>query len=144
MEITLKEIYCGSCRTVVTLQMGKDRRVSDFLAKLIASNPNAAKSLQTSMATITSTHSYRNKRKFKDVGDEVFEIKVPGIRLYCFKDKIDTLESKLIIATNGGTKNNKREQNSDIKQAAQIRDRYFAAKNRSDTTLHYLKISHEN
>lgn len=124
--------------------MGKDRRVTDFLAKLIASNPNAAKSLQTSMATITSTHSYRNQRKFKDLGDGVFEIKVPGIRLYGFQDEIDTLETKLIIATNGGTKNNKREQNSDINQATQIRARYFAAKNRSDTTLHYLTIAHEN
>ena len=94
--------------------MGTDSRVADFLDQLIVSNRNAAKSLQTSMATITSVDSYRNERKFKNVGNGVFEIKVPGIRLYCFKDEIDGLDSKLIIATNGGTKNNMREQNGDI------------------------------
>jgi len=96
------------------------------------------------MATITSVDPYRNKRKFRDVGDGIFEIKVPGIRLYCFKDQIDSLETKFILATNGGTKNNKREQNSDISRAAQIRDRYLAAKKRDDTTLHYIEIDHEN
>ncbi|MEI6178672.1 MAG: hypothetical protein WCS43_17400, partial [Verrucomicrobiota bacterium] len=121
-----------------------DSQVADFLASLIASNPNAARSLQTSMATITSADAYHNERKFKSVGGGVFEIKVPGIRLYCFKDEIDDLASKLIIATNGGTKNTKREQNSDIQRAAQLRERYLAAKESDTTTLHYLRIDHEN
>lgn len=140
MEITLKELHCGPCRAVVSLQLGDDDQVTTFLKGLIKSNPNAASSLQTSMATITSVEPYRNKRKFRDVGDGIFEIKVPGIRLYCFKDQIDTLETKFILATNGGTKNNPREQNSDIKRAAQIRDRYFAAKNLPDTQLNYIQI----
>lgn len=92
------------------------------------------------MATITSVDAYRNKRKFRDVGEGIYEIKVPGIRLYCFKDQIDTLETKFILATNGGTKKNKREQNSDIKRAAQLRDRYFAAKKLPDTQLNYIQI----
>jgi len=96
------------------------------------------------MATITSVDLYRNKRKFVDVGDGIFEIKVPGIRLYCFKDQIDSIKPKFILTTNGGTKNNKREQNSDIKRASQIKDRYFAAKKRADTTLHYIEIDHEH
>lgn len=92
------------------------------------------------MATITSVDPYRNPRKFNDVGDGIFEIKVPGIRLYCFKDQIDALGTKFILATNGGTKNNKREQNSDIKRAALLRDRYFAAKKLPDTQLNYIQI----
>lgn len=140
MEITLKELHCGSCRTVVSLQLGDDDQVTEFLKGLIKSNPNAASSLQTSMATITSVDAYRNKRKFRDVGEGIYEIKVPGIRLYCFKDQIDTLETKFILATNGGTKKNKREQNSDIKRAAQLRDRYFAAKKLPDTQLNYIQI----
>ncbi len=93
------------------------------------------------MATITSVDPYRNKRKFNDVGDGIFEIKVPGIRLYCFKDNIDALGTKFILATNGGTKNNKREQNSDIKRAAHLRVRYFAAKNLPGTQLNYIQIA---
>jgi hypothetical protein len=141
LEITLKELHCGSCRTVVSLQLGEDDSVTAFLKGLIKSNPNAASSLQTSMATITSVDPYRNKRKFNDVGDGIFEIKVPGIRLYCFKDNIDALGTKFILATNGGTKNNKREQNSDIKRAAHLRVRYFAAKNLPGTQLNYIQIA---
>ncbi len=144
MEIILKEVHCGPCRTVVTLQLEADTQLSDFLKFLTASNPNAARSLQTSMATITSAEVYHNERKFKHVGGGVFEIKVPGIRLYGFKDEIPGLPSKLIIATNGGTKNTKREQNSDIQRATRLRERYLAAKQSEATTLHYIRIDHED
>ena len=129
---------------MVTLQLEADTQLADFLKFLTASNPNAARSLQTSMATITSVEVYHNERKFKHVGDGVFEIKVPGIRLYCFKDEIDGFPSKLIIATNGGSKNTKREQNSDIQRAARLKERYFAAKPSKDTTLHYQQLDHED
>jgi len=143
LEITLKEIHRGSCRTVVTLQLGADSQMQDFLESLIQSNPNAAKSLQTSMATITSLETYNNDRKFKKVGDGIYEIKVPGIRLYCFKDAIEGLPAKLILATNGGTKNNKKEQNADIKRAAGLRSRYLAAKD-LNPVIHYITQDHEH
>jgi len=143
VEITLKEIHLGSCRTVVTLQLGSDFQMENFLVSLIQSNPNAAKSLQTSMATITSLETYHNERKFKNVGDGIYEIKVPGIRVYCFKDEIDGLPAKLILATNGGTKNNKKEQNSDIKRAATLRSRYLAAKDKNPE-IHYISQDHED
>ncbi len=140
MEITLKELHCGSCHTFVTLKLDGDESVDAFLDKLIKSNPNAAKSLQTSMKTIASTEIIRNKRKFNPVGDGIYEIKVPGLRLYCFKDRIEGRDSKLIIATNGGTKNNKKEQNSDIKGAEQLRDRYFAAKRAANLEFNYQAL----
>jgi putative component of toxin-antitoxin plasmid stabilization module len=129
---------------VVTLQLEADTQLTDFLKLLSASNPNAARSLQTSITTITSVEIYRNERKFKHVGDGVFEIKVPGIRLYCFKDQIAGLPAKLIIATNGGTKNTKREQNSDIQRATRLMGRYFAAKPSASTQLRYIPIDHED
>ena len=95
------------------------------------------------MATITSLETYNNDRKFKNVGDGIYEIKVPGIRLYCFKDEIEGLPAKLILATNGGTKNNKKEQNSDIKRAAGLRSRYLAAKNQNPQ-IHYITQDHEH
>ena len=140
----MKEVHRGPSRTVVTLQLEADSQLADFLKFLAASNPNAARSLQTSMATITSVEAFHNERKFKHVGGGVFEIKVPGIRLYCFKDEIAALPSKLIIATNGGTKNTKREQHSDIQRATRLKERYFAAKSSEATTLHYIRIDHED
>ncbi len=141
MEIVLKEVHVGPCRTVVTLQIGSDAAAGDFLAALIATNPHAAKSLQTSMATITAVDHYHNVRKFKRVADGIYEIKVPGIRLYCFKDEMDHLPAKLVVATNGGIKNTKRQQDGDIRRAIQIRESYMQLKTREDTRLRYLKIN---
>jgi hypothetical protein len=143
VEITLKEIHRGPCRAVVTLRLGDDSQVEIFLESLIHSNPHAAKSLQTSMATITALETYHNERKFKNLGDGIYEIKVPGIRLYCFKDEIEGLPAKLILATNGGTKNNKKEQNSDIKRAVALRNRYLSAK-AQNPEIHYISQDHEN
>lgn len=140
MEIVLKEVHAGPCRTVVTLQIGSDTAADEFLAALTASNPHAARSLQTSMATIASVDSYHNERKFKRVAEGIYEIKVPSIRLYCFMDQVEGLPAKLIVATNGGGKNTKREQDSDIRRAMRIRDRYFQLKLMDDTRLRYLRL----
>ncbi len=147
MEITLKEILVGTCHTVVTLSLENDDRAEAFLEQLIKSNQTAAKSLQTCMATITAIEDYRNPRKFKTVAAHIHEIKVKGIRLYCFRDQLDATEgipSKLIIATNGGKKNTAKEQTSDIKRAEQIRERYLAAKLDPDTELNYQPLPQPN
>lgn len=125
---------------MVTLQIGSDAAADEFLVALTTSNSHAARSLQTSMATLTSVDSYHNDRKFKRVAEGIYEIKVPGIRLYCFKDQVDGLPARLIVATNGGTKNTKREQDSDIRRAMRIRESYFQLKALEDTRLRYLKL----
>ena len=125
---------------MVTLQLGNDASADDFLNHLIASNPNAARSLQTSMATITAVEEYHNERKFKRVAEGIYEIKVPGIRLYCFKEQLDGLPAKLIVATNGGGKNTPREQNRDINRALALRQRYLAMKDQAETKLRYINI----
>lgn len=141
MKIVLKEIYVGPCGSVVTLRLGDDAPSDKFLADLITSNPRAAKSLQTSMATITAVEAYHNERKFKRVAPGIYEIKVPGIRLYCFRDQIgDGKPMKLIVATNGGTKNTSKEQDSDIKKASKIREHYLSLKDRTDVTARYISI----
>ena len=52
--------------------------------------------------------------------------------------------TNVIIATNGGSKNTKREQNSDIQRATRLKERYFAAKPSEATKLHYIRIDHED
>lgn len=142
MEIVFKEVHVGACGSVVTLRLGDDAPADEFLAELITSNPHAAKSLQTSMATITAVDGYRNDRKFKRVAPGIYEIKVPGIRLYCFRDQLgDGQPMKLVVATNGGSKNNKKEQGSDIQKACNIRERYLALKGRADVTARYIPLT---
>jgi len=118
--------------------MGNDDSANDFLNALITSNPNAARSLQTSMATITAQDEYHNCRKFKRVAEGIYEIKVPGIRLYCFKEQLEGLPAKLVVVANGGSKNTKREQDGDIKRASGVRQRYLAMKNQESTKLRYI------
>ncbi len=139
MEIVLKEVHVGPCSRVVTLQIGDDAPADAFLASLIASNPHAAKSLQTSMATITAVEDYHNDRKFKRVAPGIYEIKAPGVRLYCFRDRLgEGQPMKLILAANGGVKNTKKEQDRDIKRASRLRERYLALKNQQDVTVRYI------
>ena len=92
------------------------------------------------MATITAVEEYHNERKFRRVAEGIYEIKVPGTRLYCFKDQVAGLPAKLIVATNGGGKNTEREQNSDIRRAIGLRERYLAMKGQETTELRYIKI----
>jgi len=139
LEIILKEVHVGLCGRVVTLGLGGDAPADDFLATLITSNPHAANSLKTAMATITAVEEYHNERKFKRVARGIYEIKAPGVRLYCFRDRLgEGQPMKLIVATNGGSKNTKKQQNGDIKTACQIRERYLAMKNQPDVTLRYI------
>lgn len=141
MEIVFKEVHVGPCASIVTLRLGSDAPADDFLAALITSNRHAAKSLQTSMATITAVEGYQNERKFKRVAPGIYEIKVPG-RLYCFKDQRgDDPPITLIIATNGGNKNTKKEQGADIRRARKIRDRYLALKELPATTARYIPLT---
>lgn len=92
------------------------------------------------MATITAVEGYYNDRKFKRVAEGIYEIKVPGVRLYCFKEQVEGLPAKLIVATNGGSKNTKKEQNGDIRRAIGLRERYLAMKDQEATELRYIKI----
>lgn len=92
------------------------------------------------MATITAVEEYQNERKFKRVAEGIYEIKVPGTRLYCFKEQLDGLPAKLIVATNGGGKNTHREQNRDINRAVALRQRYLAMRDQAATKLRYIKI----
>lgn len=141
LEITLKELHVGACKTVTALQMNNDASLGDFLHDLILSNPKAMNRIQTAMATISSEPHYYNDTKFKSVSEKgIYEIKAGGIRLYCFQDTLSDDLPRLIIATNGGVKNTKKEQHRDILAASQIRERYLKAKKDDSTTLNYIPI----
>ncbi len=88
----------------------------------------------TRIAAVADYANYQNPLTFRLIGDHIFEFKRPGLRLYAFYD--DSLEEqKLILCTNGGTKNNKKEQNRDIERAQSIRQIYFEAKTNPRTSI---------
>jgi hypothetical protein len=145
VEITMEELHIGTCKTVVSMQIGDSTELQEFLDSMIKSNPAAMRSLQSAMATISSEENYVNNRKYNSVSEAgIYEIKTGGIRLYCFQDRLNDDPPCLIIATNGGNKNTKKEQNRDIKRAAKIQAEYHLAKESDKTTLIYNEQDDEN
>ena len=141
VEITMKELHVGTCKTVVSLQIDNNTELQEFLDSVIKADPAGMKRIQTAIATISSVDNYVNNTKYRSVSEKgIYEIKTGGIRLYCFQDRISADMPCLIIATNGGGKNTNKEQNRDIKRAAKIKANYFDAKQLDNTDLDYQKI----
>lgn len=144
VEITMKELHIGVCKTVVSLQIGADTNLEKFMESMIKSNPAGMGKIQSAMETISSEENYTNETKYKSVSEKgIYEIKSGGIRLYCFQDRLGDNRPCLIITTNGGSKNSDKEQNRDIKRAAKIRNEYLSAKEREDTELNYQLLTND-
>lgn len=150
MKITLTELHVGACSTVVAIAIDGKELAAEFLDRLRKSRLNDAKKFHTTFSTICSVEHYSNKEKFKNLGDGIYEIKINGLRLYCFKDTsgdfrvVTESSNHLILACNGGTKNTQREQQRDIKKAQDIRTQYFNAKKNEASEFEYNQIENEN
>lgn len=137
IDIKLKTLHIGDSRRVVTLDMnGKDEAYA-FLKKLQKDDSQKWNALNTRIATVSNYPNYSNKLTFNPVGDGIYEFKRPGIRLYAFYDELAE-EHQLILCTNGGKKNTKKEQNADIQKAKKIKANYIAAK--SDPSTEFTLI----
>jgi putative component of toxin-antitoxin plasmid stabilization module len=130
IEITLTNIHLGDKRRVVTLGMDGKDSANDFLKELIHNDRRKFDFLKKRIKTVSNYLEYENKLTFNHVGDNVYEFKRPGLRLYAFYDEIDGL-GLLIICTNGGTKS--KSQQRDIQNAKVLKKAYLNAKNLSDT-----------
>lgn len=131
-DITLRTLHVGDCRRVVTLDINGKDEASACLKKLHKDDRNKWDSINTRIATVSNYLQYSNSLTFKPVGGGIFEFKRPGLRLYAFYDEIGD-EHQLIICTNGGTKNTKKGQQSDISRAEAMRKTYLAAKSNPNT-----------
>lgn len=150
MNITLTELHVGACSTVATMAVDGKELAYKFLEEMQKSQRNEAKKFHTAFSTISSVTHYSNKEKFRNLGDGIYEIKISGKRLYCFKDTSGDFEAftgssnHLILACNGGTKNTSREQQRDIKKAQQLKSQYFNAKKDDIHEFEYIPIENEN
>ena len=116
----------------------------DFLTRLARSNPKGAESIKTRVQNVAEYDRYENELTFRDVGDGIYEFKRPGLRLYAFYDEIPGLTPQLIIASNGGTKNSRKEQDADIAKARRLRFRYLEAKRLPNAKIRLITLDHEN
>lgn len=137
-DITLTEVHSGQCRTVVTLGLNGHDPADDFLNKLLRDDVNRFNWIQTRLRTVANYDRYENRTTFRHVGKGVYEFKRPGLRLYAFYDDIEGV-GHLILCTNGGTKNTRKGQQSDITEAKKRKADYFAAKADPGTQLTYVE-----
>ena len=142
IDITLKTIHLGDCRRVVTLDIDGEDEAQAFLENLQKDDSRKWDAINTRITTISNYARYSNKLTFNPVGGGIFEFKRPGLRLYAFYDEFGD-EHHLILCTNGGTKNTKKEQQRDIKRAKSIKARYEAAKNNKKAQFNLEKLDHE-
>jgi hypothetical protein len=144
IEITLSTIHVGTARRVVTLSLDGRNLADEFLNRLIKSNPRGAESIKTRVQNIAEHDRYEHEFTFRSVGGGIYEFKRPGLRLYAFYDELPGLKPQLIIASNGGTKNTRKNQQADIAKAQNLRARYLAAKSQPSTKIQLILLSHEN
>lgn len=90
--------------------------------------------MATRIAFVSNFPTYEHKENFKHVGDGIYEFKRPGLRLYAFYDEIGD-ERQLILCTNGGSKNTKKEQQADIARAKSLQQQYLTAKTTQSATF---------
>lgn len=144
VEITLSTIHVGSARRVVTLGLDGKDFAEEFLLRLAKSDPRGAESIKIRVQNVAEYDRYENELSFRSVGAGVYEFKRPGLRLYAFYDEISGLKPQLIIASNGGTKNTRKQQIADIAKAQQLRSRYLDAKRVPHAKIRLITLDHEN
>ena len=136
LEITLTTVHLGSVKRVVTLGIDGKDLAHEYLLKLGKSNQQGLQSMLKRLKAISEHESIENQITYRHVGEQVFEVKTKsGLRFYTFPDEIEGLGHQLIIATSGGKKANKKEQNADITKAKALRKSYLAAKPQASFSL---------
>jgi hypothetical protein len=144
LEVILTTIHVGSARRVVTLGLDGKDLAADFLTKLARSNRPGFQMLQARVKAVAEHEKFENQLTFRHVGDGLYEFKRPGLRLYAFYDQLPGLKPQLIIATNGGTKNTKKDQDSDIARAQAQKRRYELAKEVPGVKIRLNVLKNEN
>ncbi len=127
IDITLRTLHVGECWRVTTLSINGKDRAQKFLDKLKKDDIRKWNHLVARIENVSNFDSYENDQIFKYLENGIYEFKRPGLRLYAFYDTLDE-EHQLILCTNGGSKNTKKEQQADINRAKTIRADYLAAK----------------
>jgi hypothetical protein len=143
VEIVLTTVHVGKARRVVTIGFDGKDLAQDFLLSLAKSNREGFEMIRTRIEAVSERDDYENEYTFRHLQAGVYEFKRPGLRLYAFYDERPGFKPQLIIATNGGTKNTKKEQSKDIAKAISIKQRYLALKAESNSKIKLTTLPNE-
>jgi hypothetical protein len=116
-------IHRGACRSVLALGLGGERPALAFLDELQRQNPKGLQILRGQLKLLCELPVIRARDTFKllDSHRQLFEFRTrAGLRLYCFLDG-----DSLVVVTNGGKKNTRKEQDRDINRARDLHDTYL-------------------
>lgn len=102
--------------------------VRDGLQAADPSDTAAEQMLATLETDVPLNGPPRNKRKCRDLGDEIYEFKEPGLRVLWFYDTGEPVRRRRIICTHGSPKVNKKKFQQEKAKAIRIRRAYVAAK----------------
>jgi hypothetical protein len=136
LEIIAYQIKSGDARELVALELEGKCPARDFLLDLEASNAKGFQILQGQIRFLSDVPNIAPRDTFKllDVSRQLYEFRTrSGIRLYCFLSG-----ETLVLLTNGGKKNTRKEQNRDISQAKDACDS-FNALLRKGAELHIIE-----
>ena len=125
MDVRLLTVYPGSVRNIVALVLDSRCDADDFLRECQHKNPKHFAQLLSRVHRVAHHQQLiLNEAFFRKERDGIVAFDTAsGWRLYAFQDG-----NQLIILTNGGTKNGKKEQTRDINKAVQMRATYEQAK----------------
>ena len=123
MAIPAYQVKNGAERQIIALALDNRSPAKDFLIELYKSNPKGFQILDGQMRFLCDVPEIKNRQTFKilDANRKLYEFHPrTGLRLYCF-----LADNSLVILTNGGKKNTKKEQSRDIARAKTIQDRFL-------------------
>ena len=144
VAITLTTIHLGSARRVVTLGINGKDQADDFLLNLHKGNKKAAESLFARIRFVAEHLRFENRVLFRNLGQGLFEFKGDGVRLYAFYEDELLPDSPMIIATCGGGKGSKKEQQGDIKLARKLAAEYKRLRKSKETKCKLLILENED
>lgn len=122
LEIIAYEVQTGVARELVALELDGKCPAQDFLLDLESNNAKGFQILKGQIRFLADVPNVVPRDTFKllDASRHLYEFRTrSGIRLYCF-----LAGDTIVLLTNGGKKNTKKEQNKDIRKAKQACDHF--------------------
>lgn len=122
LEIIAYRVKAGVAREVVALELDGECPARDYLLDLANNNAKGFQILDGQIRFLCDVPKVGPRETFKllDASRQLYEFRLrSGIRLYCV-----VVGTELVLLTNGGKKNTKKEQNTDIQRARDAFDRF--------------------
>jgi len=128
LDIVAYEVHSGIKRELVALELDGKCPAQEFLLNLETTNAKGFQILKGQIRFLADVQNIVPRDTFKllDAARQLYEFRTrSGIRLYCF-----LVGHTIVLLTNGGKKNTRREQNKDIQKAKQACDHFFGLINK--------------